>query len=185
MSKEMTKPKWMEGYDVVFGEDVDDKQETEFGKMLATNSTKNFEEGEVFNGKVVDVGSDFVTVDIGYKQEGLVSVKEFQSYDGSLKIKQGDTIEVYLEKLESSMGNLILSKDKAEIIKAWDKISEACEKGMPLEGTVISKVKGGLSVDIGVKAFLPDFGIVSILHSTGPGRDGLDRGQLDRLLNRG
>ncbi len=155
MSKEMTKPKWMEGYDVVFGEDVDDKQETEFGKMLATTSTKNFEEGEVFNGKVVDVGSDFVTVDIGYKQEGLVSVKEFQSYDGSLKIKQGDTIEVYLEKLESSMGNLILSKDKAEIIKAWDKISEACEKGMPLEGTVISKVKGGLSVDIGVKAFLP------------------------------
>ena len=53
------------------------------------------------------------------------------------------------------MGNLVLSKDKAEILKAWDKISEACEKGEPVEGTVIAKVKGGLSVDIGVKAFLP------------------------------
>lgn len=151
----MTKQKWMDGYEVVFGEDVDEKQETEFGKMLATTTSKNFEEGEVFMGKVVSVGADFITVDIGYKQEGLVSVKEFQSYDGTLKVKKDDTIEVYLEKLESSMGNLILSKDKAEIIKAWDKISEACEKGMPLEGTVISKVKGGLSVDIGVKAFLP------------------------------
>ncbi|MFZ9002027.1 MAG: 30S ribosomal protein S1 [Bacteriovoracaceae bacterium] len=155
MSNQMTKQKWMDGYEVVFGEDVDEKQETEFGKMLATTTSKNFEEGEVFMGKVVSVGADFITVDIGYKQEGLVSVKEFQSYDGTLKVKKDDTIEVYLEKLESSMGNLILSKDKAEIIKAWDKISEACEKGMPLEGTVISKVKGGLSVDIGVKAFLP------------------------------
>ena len=94
-------------------------------------------------------------VDIGYKQEGLVSVKEFLNYDGSLKVEEGQEIEVYLEKLESSMGNLILSKDKAEILKAWDKISEACEQGTPIEGTVVSKVKGGLSVDIGVKAFLP------------------------------
>ncbi len=155
MSNQMTKQKWMDGYEVVFGEDVEEKQETEFGKMLSTTTSKNFEEGEVFMGKVVNVGADFVTVDIGYKQEGLVSVKEFQNFDGTLKVKKDDEIEVYLEKLESSMGNLILSKDKAEILKAWDKISEACEKGMPLEGTVISKVKGGLSVDIGVKAFLP------------------------------
>ncbi len=67
----------------------------------------------------------------------------------------GDTIEVYLDKLESHLGNLVLSKDKAEILQAWDRISEACEKGDPVQGTVIAKVKGGLSVDIGVKAFLP------------------------------
>jgi small subunit ribosomal protein S1 len=67
----------------------------------------------------------------------------------------GDTIEVYVDRLESNMGNLVLSKDKAEIIKAWDRISEACEKEQSVQGTVISKVKGGLSVDIGVKAFLP------------------------------
>ena len=101
------------------------------------------------------MNDEFVTVDIGYKQEGLVLAREFRNYDGSLKVKVGDEIQVYLEKLESAMGNLVLSKDKAEILKAWDKISEACEKGEPVEGTVIAKVKGGLSVDIGVKAFLP------------------------------
>ena len=94
-------------------------------------------------------------VDIGYKQEGLIPTREFQHYDGTLKIEEGQDIEVYLDKLESSLGNLVLSKDKAEILKAWDKISEACESGEPLEGTVVAKVKGGLSVDIGVKAFLP------------------------------
>jgi small subunit ribosomal protein S1 len=104
MSNQMTKQKWMDGYEVVFGEDVEEKQETEFGKMLSTTTSKNFEEGEVFMGKVVNVGADFVTVDIGYKQEGLVSVKEFQNFDGTLKVKKDDEIEVYLEKLESSIG---------------------------------------------------------------------------------
>lgn len=154
-TKQELKQKWMDGYDVVFGEDNEKTPETEFSKLLTQNQAKNFAEGEVFKGRVINVGADFVTVDIGYKQEGLVSVKEFQSYDGSLKIKAGDEIEVYLERLESQMGNLILSKDKAEILKAWDRISAACESGEPLTGTVITKVKGGLSVDIGVKAFLP------------------------------
>lgn len=149
------KQKWMEGFEVVFGEDVETKEETEFSAMLDKTESKNFVEGEVFNGTVVALGDDYVTVDIGYKQEGLVPAKEFQNYDGTLKVNQGDVIEVYLEKLESSNGNLVLSKDKAEILQAWDKISEACESGTPLEGTVIAKVKGGLSVDIGVKAFLP------------------------------
>lgn len=156
MTQQMTnKPAWLQGYDVVYGEDVQTTEETEFSKMLSSEEAKDFQEGEVFDGKIINIGKDYVMVDIGYKQEGLVSVREFQSYDGSLKIKEGDTIEVYLEKLESSLGNLVLSKDKAEILKAWDKISEACENGEALEGTVISKVKGGLSVDIGVKAFLP------------------------------
>ena len=149
------KQKWMQDYDVVFGEDLEVGEETEFGKMLQTYGNKNFQEGEVFKGRVIKLSDDFVTIDIGYKQEGLVSTKEFQNFDGSLKIKEGDTIDVYLEKLESNMGNLVLSKDKAEILKAWDKISEACESGKPLEGTIVAKVKGGLSVDIGVKAFLP------------------------------
>jgi len=149
------KQKWMEGYEVVFGEDVEEKEVTPFSEALALSKTQSFTEGEVFQGQVVSIGPDFVMVDIGYKQEGLVSTKEFQNYDGTLKIKEGEEIEVYLEKLESSMGNLVLSKDKAEILKAWDKISEACETGTPLEGTVVAKVKGGLSVDIGVKAFLP------------------------------
>ncbi len=147
--------KWMEGYDVVFGEDQNEEKKSEFGQLLDSEESRQFTEGEVFQGKIISIGQDYVMVDIGYKQEGLVSVKEFLNFDGSLKVEEGQEIEVYLEKLESSMGNLILSKDKAEILKAWDKISEACEQGTPIEGTVVSKVKGGLSVDIGVKAFLP------------------------------
>lgn len=155
MTTQELKQNWMNGFDVVFGEDVEEKVTTDFSTMLESTEAKNFQEGEVFDGLVIKIGPDYVMVDIGYKQEGLVSVKEFQNYDGTLKIKEGDTIEVYLEKLESHHGNLVLSKDKAEILKAWDKISEACESGTPLQGTVIAKVKGGLSVDIGVKAFLP------------------------------
>lgn len=149
------KQKWMEGFDVVFGEDVEETTKSAFEEALDSTEVKDFQEGEVFKGTVVNVGQDYVLIDIGYKQEGLVPVKEFLNYDGTLKIKEGDEIEVYLEKLESHLGNLVLSKDKAEILKAWDKISEACESGTPLQGTVIAKVKGGLSVDIGVKAFLP------------------------------
>ncbi|MEC8624662.1 MAG: 30S ribosomal protein S1 [Bdellovibrionota bacterium] len=156
MSDDLSKKmKWLQDFEVVYGEETEEVEKTEFSSLLEENATKSFQEGEVFKGQVINIGADYVTVDIGYKQEGLVSVKEFQNYDGTLKIKKDDEIEVYLEKLESALGNLVLSKDKAEILKAWDKISEACEKGNPLEGTVIAKVKGGLSVDIGVKAFLP------------------------------
>lgn len=149
------KKSWMTGYDVVIGEDHDTKVETAFTKLFESADAPTFSEGEVFKGKIVGINQEFVLVDIGYKQEGLVNVREFQNFDGTLKVKTGDTIEVYLDKLESSSGNLVLSVDKAEILKAWDKISEACESGTPLQGTVVAKVKGGLSVDIGVKAFLP------------------------------
>jgi len=136
-------------------EDTSAAPVTEFGKLLSETKAGNFVEGECYKGQVISVTDDYVMVDIGYKQEGLVYAKEFRNYDGVLKVKQGDEIEVYLEKLESHLGNLVLSKDKAEILQAWDKISEACDKGDPVKGTVIAKVKGGLSVDIGVKAFLP------------------------------
>jgi small subunit ribosomal protein S1 len=148
-------PKWAQEFEVVIGDEVVETKATEFDKMLEGTETKTFTEGEVYMGKVISITDDFVTVDIGYKQEGLVFAKEFKNYDGTLKVKLGDEIEVYLERLESNLGNLVLSKDKAEILQAWDKISEACEKGNPVQGTVIAKVKGGLSVDIGVKAFLP------------------------------
>ncbi len=153
-TKDLKQP-WMEGFEVIIGEDIEKTEQSEFSKLLASEQTKNFREGEVFTGKIVNVGQDYVLVDIGYKQEGLVSAREFQNFDGTFKVKEGDDVEVYLDKLESNLGNLVLSKDKAEILKAWDKISEACEKGTPLEGTVVAKVKGGLSVDIGVKGFLP------------------------------
>lgn len=93
--------KWMEGYDVVFGEDQEEEIKSEFGQMLDSEESKQFTEGEVFKGKIISIGQDYVMVDIGYKQEGLVSVKEFLNFDGSLKVEEGQEIEVYLEKLES------------------------------------------------------------------------------------
>ena len=148
-------PDWAKEFAGEVEESSTVEKNSEFEKLLNETSAGNFVEGECYKGKVISVTDDFVMVDIGYKQEGLVFAKEFRNYDGSLKVQEGDEIEVYLEKLESHLGNLVLSKDKAEILKAWDKISEACEKGDPVQGTVIVKVKGGLSVDIGVKAFLP------------------------------
>ena len=149
-------PKWVEQYEVICEEDASPEAVvSEFGEMLQSHEGIAFVEGKVFQGQVVKVTDDFVTIDIGYKQEGLVFAKEFRSYEGELEVKVGDEVEVYLEKLESSLGNLVLSKDKAEILKAWEKISSACEDGNSVKGTVVSKVKGGLSVDIGVKAFLP------------------------------
>ena len=155
MSTTMELPAWAKELEFETEGAEEAKAATAFSQLLDESSSKNFVEGEVYKGNVISITDDYVTVDIGYKQEGLVLAKEFRNYDGSLKIVVGDEIEVYLEKLESHLGNLVLSKDKAEILMAWDKISEACEKGDPVKGTVISKVKGGLSVDIGVKAFLP------------------------------
>jgi len=155
MGTQELKQKWMTDYEVVFGEDVEKIEKSDFSEMLDNSFSTTFLEGEVYKGKILSVGKDYVLVDIGYKQEGLIPVKEFLNYDGSSKVAEGDEIEVYLDKLESSHGNLVLSKDKAEILNAWDNISAACESGESVKGTVLAKVKGGLSVDIGVKAFLP------------------------------
>ena len=155
-STEEIKQKWMSEFDVVVGEEDDEADsKSEFANIMSEHGDDNFVEGGLYQGRIISIGNDYTMVDIGYKQEGLVLTKEFMNYDGTLKVKEGENIEVYLERLESSMGNLVLSKDKAEILRAWDKISEACESGLPLKGTVVAKVKGGLSVDIGVKAFLP------------------------------
>jgi len=121
----------------------------------ASQAQQEIREGEVVDGTVVNVNPDFVTVDIGYKSEGLVPIQEFKDAHGASTVAVGDVISVYLERMEMENGFMLLSKDKAEIIRAWDEISVACEQDQLVEGTVIAKVKGGLSVDIGVKAFLP------------------------------
>jgi small subunit ribosomal protein S1 len=120
-----------------------------------SQTTSNVHEGEVVNGAVVSITGDFVTVDIGYKMEGLVPLDEFRNAEGEVTVKAGDHVVVYLERMENEQGVMILSRNKAEIIKAWDSIAEACERDEVISGTVTKKVKGGLEVDIGVKAFLP------------------------------
>src|SRR5207245_3365733 len=112
-----------------------------------------FEEGEVVRGRVVHIGSSEVLVDVGYKSEGAIPIEEFHRH-GSLP-KVGEEIEVYLESKEDSEGLIVLSKDKADKIKVWDAISKSHDSGTPVEGKVVEVVKGGLSVDVGVRAFLP------------------------------
>jgi small subunit ribosomal protein S1 len=126
----------------------DERMEDWFKESVTTNE---FEEGEVVRGRVVHVGSGEVLIDVGYKSEGTIAVEEFR---GNLP-KVGDEIEVFLEAKEDNEGLIVLSKDKADKIKVWDSITRAHEKGVPVEGRVVEVVKGGLAVDVGVKAFLP------------------------------
>lgn len=116
---------------------------------------RDYKVGDVVMGKVLDIQPDNVLVDINYKSEGLVSISEFRAIEGKLNVEVGQEIEVYIDRLENESGMVVLSKDKADMLRAWEDISRAAESEELLEGTIIAKVKGGLSVDIGVKAFLP------------------------------
>src|ERR671930_148811 len=94
-------------------------------------------------------------VDVGYKSEGQIPIAEFTSPRGEVSVKAGDSVEVLLESRENDTGMVVLSKEKADKMRIWDEISAACERDEIVKGTIVGRVKGGLSVDIGVKAFLP------------------------------
>lgn len=121
---------------------------------LYEESFKNLKEGGVVEGTVVTIQQSGVVVDIGYKSEGVIPVSEFNSNEIAT-LKVGDQIQVYLEEREDNEGNLILSKEKAAKMKVWEVLEKSFEKGEVVEGKMVSKVKGGMMVDIGVKAFLP------------------------------
>jgi small subunit ribosomal protein S1 len=119
---------------------------------LYEKSLKKLEEGEIVNGTIVAITGDEILVDVGYKSEGTISLREFPD-PKSLKV--GDQIEVLLEKKEDQDGVIVLSKEKADFYKTWDQIYDLFERSETVQGKVIELVKGGLSVDIGVRAFLP------------------------------
>ncbi len=112
-------------------------------------------EGEIVKGTVVQVTKEYAVVDIGYKSEGQIPISEFTRPNGELAVKEGDPVEVLLESRENDTGMVVLSKEKADKMRIWDEISAACERDEIVKGTIVGRVKGGLSVDIGVKAFLP------------------------------
>jgi small subunit ribosomal protein S1 len=112
-------------------------------------------EGEIVKGTIVQLTKDYAVVDIGYKSEGQVPISEFINAKGEVTIKPGDPVDVLLESRENDTGMVVLSKEKADKMRIWDDISAACERDELIEGTIVGRVKGGLSVDIGVKAFLP------------------------------
>lgn len=140
----------------------DKKQDSElsangYEKLLQEYDSKfrHLAEGEIINGRVLKVTDGEVIVDVGHKSEGIVPISEFVDSDGKISVKPGDEIAVLLEDTEYTDGYLILSKDKAERIRVWDQIENAFRDNSVLTGRVVEKVKGGLSVDIGLRAFLP------------------------------
>jgi small subunit ribosomal protein S1 len=148
METENRKAKVLEGAQKEVADAPEESMEDWFNRGVG-----DIEEGEVVRGRVVEVRDSEVLVDIGYKSEGTIAMEEFR-HAGTLP-KVGDEIEVYLESKEDSEGLIVLSKDKADKIKVWDAISKSHDSGTPVEGKVVEVVKGGLSVDVGVRAFLP------------------------------
>ena len=138
--------------------DVDEEHEQGAGGEFAelfNDSIKQLQVGEIVKGIVVQVNQDIVLVDVGYKSEGCIQASEFLDESGELTIKVGDEVRVLFEREENERGYIVLSKKKAESHLAWDKVNAAGGEGGVIEGKITGKVKGGLTVDIGLPAFLP------------------------------
>ncbi len=117
---------------------------------------RDFMEGQVVQGKVVAIEKDIAIIDVGLKTEGRVSLKEFGEEEGAAPIKVGDTVEVFLERVENAMGEAVLSRDKARREEAWTRLEAVYEKNEPVMGSIVGRVKGGFTVDLGgASAFLP------------------------------
>lgn len=121
---------------------------------LYDETFKNIEEGTITEGRVIDIQRDRIVVDIGYKSEGMIPVDQF-SQEELETLAVNDPVQVYIEQCEDSDGNLMLSKEKADKMKVWEDLEVAHNEETQVQGKVISRIKGGMIVDIGVKAFLP------------------------------
>ena len=120
---------------------------------MYVESLKNLEEGEVLKGRILKVDEKDVLVDIGFKSEGIIALEEFGEVES---VKVGDVIDVFLERIEDEQGLIVLSKQRADFVKVWDRVKDAAEKGEVVEGRLVKKIKGGVVVDLfGVEAFLP------------------------------
>ena len=130
----------------------------EFEKILDQQTKRqNFKPGEIIKGEIIKVTEDHVFVDINYKSEGKIPISEFSNFNLAEKeeIKEGEKIDVYIEQIEDKNGVVVLSKDKANIKKIWQNITKAHENDEIIQGKVVAAVKGGLTIDVGIKAFLP------------------------------
>ncbi len=129
-------------------------QDGEFARLLA-ESERSLKEGELIRGRVLQVTADEILVDIGYKSEGMIPRSEFQHMPADRLPHPGQEIEAVLERTEGPNGYVVLSYEKARRGKAWDVVEQAFATNSSVKGRVLERVKGGLSVDIGVRAFLP------------------------------
>ncbi|HTM05732.1 MAG TPA: S1 RNA-binding domain-containing protein, partial [Patescibacteria group bacterium] len=158
MSKEMVRPQdFCTIKNKALFEELDltmsPEQEAEL-MALYTDAFTSFQTGKLVTGTIISVDSDGVLVDIGYKSRGLIPKFEFAEFELK-ELKAGQPLEVILDSLEGPEGTVLLSYEKAKAMRSWNKIIELFQENKPVEGVVINKVKGGLSVDVGVPAFLP------------------------------
>lgn len=133
----------------------DESSETQEFLDALQGETRALREEEVVKGVVVEIRGKDVIVDIGYKGSGSVNIDEFNNPDGTVGVAVGDVVEVLVEHLEDVNGNVRLSRERAEKMKIWDEVEKAFRSNMTVHGVVLEKVKGGLAVDIGIRAFLP------------------------------
>ncbi len=131
--------------------------EDEFASLLQEYEAghKPVQENEITQGRVLAITKDYVLVDIGYKSEGIIDIREFQGEEGVIDLAEGSMIDVFVEQQEDDQGLCVLSKEKADRLKIWEELSRKNDNDETVEGTIVSRVKGGLQVDIGVRAFLP------------------------------
>jgi len=138
------------------GEAAPEMSDMETMSELYEESLRRVQEGEVVKGRIVSITKDFIMVDIGYKSEGQIPIHEFTTPEGEITALVGDEVEALMESREDEEGALMLSKNKASKIKVWEEVNFAYNHDGEVVGTVVAKVKGGLSVDLGgIIAFLP------------------------------
>lgn len=124
-------------------------------EALFSEKANNIRPGKIVPGTVTAVGKEMVAVDIGFKSEGVVPTEQFVNSDGKIDVRVGDVVDVLIVALENDMGQVLLSKEKADQKRVWDRVESAYKTGSKITGKVTQKVKGGLQIDIGIPAFLP------------------------------
>ena len=136
-----------------FNDETYSKEEFLTLAKLYSDSFRDVKEGEMIKGKIVRIQDDNVIIDVGFKSEGSIPKSEFKEYE---EIKVGREIEVVLESVEDQEGNLVLSKQRADFLRIWEKVIGAHETGEILQGKILKRIKGGMVVDLmGMEAFLP------------------------------
>lgn len=156
MAKEFIRPKQFAKANLIFNDEAYTLSEQQRKDMeaLYEDTTGKFSAGQLIQGKIIEIDSSGVLVDINYKSNGLIPAYEFSDHELK-ELKLGSDIEVIIDEVESVHGDVVLSYEQAKALKAWEKISKLFDEGKPVEGVVLHKVKGGLSVDVGIPAFLP------------------------------
>ncbi len=138
-------------------EEEQERNAEEYRKLLELydESMRNLTEGEIVTGRIIGVTSNSVIVDVGYKSEGLIPIEEFTDRGGELSVSVGEEVDVLLEKTEDLEGHVLLSYSKALRMRRWTEVERAYKDGRIIKGRITDRIKGGLTVDVGLRAFLP------------------------------